>query len=327
MQSVTNMLDSDEEISMATDTTPAAVLEGNRKQRNIQACNFRSAGRLSNENARALTAIYESFARHLANSLDASLGTGIEVRFKSLEQDIIKDHIAKIPQLAYVVPMSLSTLSGAMFLECGLDLIFPVIEVLLGGTGASVSNPRELSEIEEEIMQDVTALIARQCEQASHLPHMSLSPGRRIKPSALHQFCAPKEKMTVARFEVEIADTTGRFDLAIPGSFISILLNQIKQDQPQNRGRLRQFPTLSLRERIVDCYFSVAATLPQSRVTVRDLIALQPGCVLKLRAPVRGSGMLTIGGRQIFEAAPVRNGSQKAAKLGNKSLRTGTEEE
>jgi flagellar motor switch protein FliM len=52
---------------------------------------------------------------------------------------------------------------------------------------------------------------------------------------------------------------------------------------------------------------------------VRDLLALQPGCVLKLRAPVRNPGMLTVGGREIFEAVPVRNGSQKAAQLGRRT--------
>jgi len=40
--------------------------------------------------------------------------------------------------------------------------------------------------------------------------------------------------------------------------------------------------------------------------------------VLKLRAPVRTPGMLTVGGREIFEAVPVRNGTQKAAQVGRR---------
>jgi flagellar motor switch protein FliM len=68
----------------------------------------------------------------------------------------------------------------------------------------------------------------------------------------------------------------------------------------------------------LDCDVTVAADLRSMKVSVRDLIALQPGCVLKLRAPVKNPGTLTIGGYEIFEAAPVRNGSQKAAQLGRK---------
>jgi flagellar motor switch protein FliM len=318
------MPEEEEEDTVERGSTAAAA---KRKPRNIQVCNFRSAGRLSNENSRALTAIYENFARYLASAMNASLGANVEVRFKSLEQALIKEHVAAIRPLSYIVPLSLSSLNGAMFLECSVDLVFPIIEVLLGGAGSSDSSPRELSEIEEEIMQDVTTIVARQSEQAWHLPHASLTQGRRIKASALPQFCAARERMTVARFEVEIAEATGTFDLVIPGSFVSILLNQIKHGHQPNLGRVRQFPLLSLRERMLDCDFNLAVTILPTKVAVRDLIALQPGCVLKLRAPVRASGMVSVGGKQIFEAAPVRNGSQKAAKLGRKTQRTSFEEE
>jgi flagellar motor switch protein FliM len=285
------------------------------KQRSVHACDFRSAGRLSNENARALTAIHEIFARHVATALDAYLGTGLAIKLQALEQLSIKDHIAALPPLSYVVPFSLSTTPSTMILECDVDLVFPMIELLLGGSGTSVSDARELSEIEEEIMQDLTSLIARQAESAWHLPHMSLVANRRVKPSMLAQYCPPNDKVTLAKFEVEIAGITGTFQLACPSAFVAVLIAQIKLDQPQRKGGLRFFPTPSIRERILDCDVTVAAGVPRMRVTVRDLIALEPGCVLKLRAPVRTPGMLTVEGMELFEATPVRNGSQKAAQL------------
>jgi len=201
--------------------------------------------------------------------------------------------------------------------------VFPIIELLLGGSGTSVSDARELSEIEEDIMQDVTSLIARQAENAWHLPHMALVANRRVKSSMLAQYCPPNDKVTVAKFEVEIAGITGGFQLAFPSSFVAVLITQIKLDQPQKKGGLRFFPTPSIRERILDCDVTVAAGVPRMKVTVRDLIALQPGCVLKLRAPVRTPGMLTVEGMEIFEAMPVRNGSQKAAQLVRRVQTTG----
>src|SRR5665213_1577212 len=93
------------------------------KPRSIHACNFRSAGRLSNENARSLTAIHETFARQLASALDVYLGTGLEVKLQTLDQLPLADHIASIPSLSYVVPFSLSTMPGAVIVECDLDLV------------------------------------------------------------------------------------------------------------------------------------------------------------------------------------------------------------
>jgi flagellar motor switch protein FliM len=50
-------------------------------------------------------------------------------------------------------------------------------------------------------------------------------------------------------------------------------------------------------------------------VHVKDLTDLKPGTILKMKAPVKRPGRLTVEGVDIFEALPVRNGSRKAAHL------------
>jgi len=235
----------------------------------------------------------------------------------------LKDHIAALAPLSYIVPFTLGAMQSTMILECDLDLVFPIVELLLGGTGTSMPGAREISEIEEEIMQDVAALIARQAEGAWRMPPMSLVANRRIKAALLQQYCPANDKVTIARFEMEIGGATGTFQLVFPTSFIALLIKQIKEDEPQKKTGLRYFPTASIRERILDCDVMVAAGVPRMKVAVRDLIALQPGCVLKLRAPVRNPGMLTAEGMEIFEAIPVRNGTQKAAQLVRRVQPTG----
>jgi flagellar motor switch protein FliM len=59
----------------------------------------------------------------------------------------------------------------------------------------------------------------------------------------------------------------------------------------------------------------VAADITQMRVLVKDLIDLTPGMILKMRAPVKSPGRLTVENVEIFEALPVRNGARKAAQL------------
>lgn len=299
---------------------PAEASAPGEKQRTVVPCDFRSAGRLSNENARALAAIHDTFARRLTTALDAWLGTSVGVKQKGLVQQPVHEHIAGTPALTYIVPFSLSTLQSTVIVECDINLVFPVIELLLGGKGTQSTGGRELSEIEEEIMQDVTSLIARQAEAAWHLPNGSLVTGRRIKSSLLQQYCQANEKVTTVKFEVQLAAASGSFQLVFPAAFLNALIQQIKADEPNKRGSVRYFPRPGIRERILDCDIEVAAELPGLRVAVRDLVSLQEGSVLKLRAPVRAPGMLTAGGQGIFEAVPVRNGSQKAAQLGRRTF-------
>jgi flagellar motor switch protein FliM len=292
------------------------------KPRSIQNCNFRLAGRLSNEDTRSLTAIHETLARILSGALDAYLGTALEVKLQSLDRLPLKDHLASLPAQSYIMPFSQSAMSSTMVVECDLELVFPIIELLLGGEGNARGDDRELSEIDEEIMHDVFQLIVRQAELVWHLPELSLVAKRRIKSSALPQYCPPNEKVTVVRFEAAIAGISGSFQFVLPTAFGAVLLKQLKLSQPQKKSGVRFFPTPPIRERILDCDMEVAAELSGLKVAVRDLVALQPGTVLKLRAPVHAPGMLTAGGRGLFEAVPVRNGMQRAAQLGRRASTT-----
>ncbi len=65
--------------------------------RSVSPSNFRSAGRLSNESARLLTAAHETFARHLASALEVFLATGLEVKLLTIDQLPTKEYIAGIP--------------------------------------------------------------------------------------------------------------------------------------------------------------------------------------------------------------------------------------
>ncbi len=95
----------------------------------MHSCNFRSAGRLSNEDARSLSAIHDAFARQLAIALDAQLATNLEVKLKTLDQHTLKDHLEGIP--SYIVPLSLGTVAGHVVVECDRRLVSLMLELLM----------------------------------------------------------------------------------------------------------------------------------------------------------------------------------------------------
>lgn len=285
------------------------------RTRAVQRCNFRMAGRLSNEDARALTAMHETTAQHIGESFDAYLGAAVEVKFVAIAQLAARDHVEEIAPLCYIMPLS----SGMAFVEFDLDLVFPMIELLMGGAGNAKSSDRDLSELEDEMMQDVVLLVMREANASWALPDLSLAPNPRIRPAMMLQSFRPSEKVTVLRFEMAFADAGGSFNIALSTPLCDLLTKKIKQDQPRTKPGIWSFPAPPLRERILECEMEVVAELTELKVAVKDLVALQPGSVLKLRAPIRLPGVLTAGGRGLFEAVPVRSGSQRAVQLGRKT--------
>jgi len=298
-----------------TDTMRSAQ----QKTRTIHSCNFRYAGRLSNENARALTALHEKFAVNVTNSLELYLGATLRLKLLSLEQLASLDYIARIPSESYLLPCALNVMESNFLIEMNIGLVFPIIDLLLGGAGTASETSRELTDIDEEIMQSVAALIVKEVEHSWRTLNLALTPGRCIKPGAIQQIFSANEKLVLLVFEMTLGDTTGPFNIVLPTSFVGFLLRHLKAAQSKKISSLRLLRNPSLRERILDCDFMVAADITQMRVLVKDLVDLKPGTILRMKAPVKSPGRLTVEDVEIFEAAPVRNGTRKAAQLSCRS--------
>lgn len=278
-------------------------------------CNFRSAGRLSNESARTLTALHEVAARFLTNSLDVYLGTGLEVRFASVEQLSMEEFKTKCVAGGYMLPCATRSSSTTVLLEMDSPLMFTVIDLLLGGTGESVEAIREVTEIDEDIMEGVGSLIAAEIERAWQPVGYSLTPGSCIKPNYAHRIFPQTEKVLRIKFNVHVADMTGALYIAFPASLGGSLVRSMRSDNPGGSVGSGFQALPSLRKRMLDCQFSVSGELPDLKVSVRDLAAIEEGSVLLLRSPVSGPATLTLEGKSYFHALPVRQGGSKAMQL------------
>jgi flagellar motor switch protein FliM len=128
-------------------------------------------------------------------------------------------------------------------------------------------------------------------------------------------------------FEMTVGETTGSFKIVLPTSFVGFLLRHLNAVQSKKVSSYRQLRSSSLRERILDCDFVAAADVTQMRVRVRDLLELRPGMVLKMVAPVKRPGRITVEDVDIFEALPVRNGKRKAAQITARLQEPGTAKE
>lgn len=278
-------------------------------------CNFRSAGRLSNESARSLTSLHEVAARYLTNSLDVYLGTGLEVRLSSLEQLTMEEFKTKCVAGGYMLPCTTRSASSTVLLEMDSPLMFTVIDLLLGGTGEMVELVREVTEIDEDIMEGVGSLIAAEMERAWQPVGYTLTPGKCVKPAFAHRMFPQTEKVLRIKFDVHVADMTGALYVAFPASLAGSLVRSTRSDHPGGRSgsSFEVLPVLS--KRMLDCKFSLSGDLLDLKVSVRDLSAIEEGSVLLLSAPVSTPATLTLEGRSYFRALPARQGSNKAMQL------------
>src|ERR1700730_9073901 len=113
---------------------------------------FRRPDRIAKSQLRAIHQLHDNFVRSLVSSLSAYLRSYLIVNLVSVEQLSYAEFLEGLPSPTCLVSMGLRPYDGNAVLELNSSLIFPILEMLLGGNGkASTAIQREITEIEQTL--------------------------------------------------------------------------------------------------------------------------------------------------------------------------------
>ncbi len=278
-------------------------------------CNFRSAGRLSNDSTRHLRTMHDTFARNLSHSLDLFLGSPLDVKLVGVEQVGSREFVTTLAAGTYLVPFTLLPLQSRVVAKFDSALLFPLLDLLLGGSGDPLDQVRELTDIDEELIRSVTELIAVQLERTWKACNVTVMPSVSLKPAMVGQVFANEERVVALHFELALGSTTAGMRLVLPMAFCNALIRSSHTDATRRIGR-ETASTLRLRDRVLDCTMVASAELAGLHISVGELIDMRPGSVVNLRTAVHTPVRLGVGRYPLFEMTPVRRGDRKTAQLG-----------
>jgi len=287
--------------------------------RDIKPCTFRQSGQLTGEQVAAVNGLHEGFARSLTQSLGAYLRVTFEVNLVSVEQLAYSEFLERIPEVTYMMCFRVEQMSTAAAMQIDHSLVFPLVDILLGGIGQCEVLTREVSEIEEQIMEGVARIICRELEAAWAPLGTKLDLDGRQPPAQMQRFLAPTEKTLCLSFEIKLAETNGMLNLIFPVSVSNTLLRKLSADWSYGRSRPAERSSGQMIAKMLECSFPLELGITQIALPINTLAGLSPQTVCNLGIPVRKPASLTIAGRAVFEANPVRHGRMRAAHMGQKS--------
>jgi flagellar motor switch protein FliM len=288
------------------------------RQRTIKPCNFRQAGQLTGDQVRSLNGLHEGFARSLTQSLGAYLRVPFEVNLVSVEQLTYGEFLERVPEVTYMMSLRVLPMNAAAAMQIDHALVFPLVDILLGGTGQSEALTREVSEIEEQIMHEVARIISGELQNIWAPLAFRVELETREPPAQMQRFLAPTEKSLCLNFEIKLAATQGTMNLVFPVAVSSALLRKLSKDWSYSRSPAQQHSATSLRIKMLDCVFPIELGLPKLTFPVRDVLEVTLGETCNLGLPVTTPASLLIAGREVFEAHPARHGRRRAAQLGSR---------
>jgi flagellar motor switch protein FliM len=290
------------------------------KQKKIEPCDLRKSSTLSAEQVRVVTTLHESLARRLGNSLGAYLRVGFEMNLVSAEQLTYVEFISRVPELTYLASVRILPLDARAAIQADLSLVFPIVDLVLGGSGADLIEPRDLTEIEEEIFETVVTLIARGL-QITWAPviELDIQFDQRQQYAQVQSLMLPNEKILSLSFEIKLPDSRGTLNMAFPAVVANALLRKLSTKWSYSERIPSRETRQRIRQRLLDSSFEAELSLQPSPFSIRELVGVEPGRILMLPKRANEPILLNIAGKSMFAAYPVRQGTQRGARIARRN--------
>ena len=198
--------------------------------------------------------------------------------------------------------LNLRPYDGNAVLELNSSIIFPILEILLGGNGkASTTIQREITEIEQNLLDGLFRIILRDLKEAwkGVTPIDFSIDSMETEPQFL-QILAPSEAVVAIAIEIRIGETIGMMNIAMP----SIIIKMMRQKFDQQWSVRKTESTNSEHTRIYDlirpAMMEAQVRLEGPTLLLKDMMDLKEGDVLTFDYPVEKPLDLTINGKLKF---------------------------
>ena len=209
------------ELAAGGDDIPSP--EGGALERfhSVRPYDFRHPSKLSKEQLRTLQMIFEGFARLLGTTLSGVLRSQVHVALVSVEQDVFGDYAHTLPETTLLNLATADPLPGTFVFEYDLGTAFVMLDRYLGGIGKAPQSMREVTEIEEVLLQSISTIFLDAFSQSwRHIFPIEARLQRLEYSSRFLQIAPPNEVVALLLFDLRVQDHQTTLSLCLPYSVI-----------------------------------------------------------------------------------------------------------
>jgi len=300
------------------------------EQRKIKIYDFKRPDKFSKEQIRTVSIMHETFARLTTTPLSAQLRSLVQVHVASVDQLTYEEFIRSIPNPTTLAVINMDPLKGSAILEIDPAITFSIIDRLFGGKGESAKVSRDLTDIEQSVMEGIIVRVLGNMREAwSQVIDLRPRLGQIETNPQFAQIVPPTEMVVLVTLETKVGDVEGMMNFCIPYLTIEPIISKLSAQywySSVRRGATTENLNI-LRERLATVEVSVVAEVGSMQLTVREVLALSVGDVIRL-PNVRATDpmVLKIGNQPKFLCKPGVVGKKLAVQI-IKKLEEAEEEE
>ncbi|HYK88151.1 MAG TPA: flagellar motor switch protein FliM [Acidobacteriota bacterium] len=285
-------------------------------QRKVASYDFHRADRISQDQMRSIHLLHEYFGRNFSSSLSAYLRAFVDISLLSVDQIPYSQFLKLLPDPTLFTSIGMRPLDSNMAMELNPSLVFPMIDMLLGGSGIASSVDRNPTEIEMNIIEGVIRLAMRDLREAWR-PIMELEffiDGTGTKPQ-MFQIVSPVETVVAVALEIKVGENAGMMNLCIPSRMLKLIRRQFDQQWSVRRHKAAGSEAERIMDLLRGASVSLSGEMRHSKVTVDELLSVAVGDVVALDQRLDDSVLLCVGGIPKFRGRIVLKRGKKAFEV------------
>ena len=294
---------------------PGAAKTGGAEFGKVTPFHFRRPDRIAKAQLHTLQQVHDGFVRNLGSSLSAYLRSYLVINMVSVEQSSYSDFIERLPSPTCVAAAGLRPYEGNAAIALNSSIIFPVLEILLGGKGKTPFNAqREITAIEQGLLDGLFRLIVRDLKEAwKFVADIDFSIESLETGPQLAQILPPGEEVVAVGMEIRLGEAAGVLNIAMPSIIVKTMRRQSHQ-QSSRKG-----PSGHEEGRMLDlirpAVLNSEVLLSGPQVLLRDLVNLEAGDVINFDYPFGAMLEMRLNSKPKFRGQVVRSGRRAGFRI------------
>jgi flagellar motor switch protein FliM len=309
---------SQEEIDRLFREAGTTVPEESKAGKKSFSYDFRRPDRIPKEQLRSIHLLHDFFARNLASSLGAYLRAYVVVHLVSVEQLSFAEFLQYLPTPTCISTIGMKPLEGNAVLELNPSLVFPMLDILLGGTGKNAMKEfREITEIEQSIIEGVLRIVLHDLTETWRpVSEINFSIESTETQPQLIQILSPNEAIVAIGFEITTGENRGMMNFGIPSIMVKMLGQQFEQQWSIRRKTVNEEEQRVMQRIVNGLPMTLDARLEGGTIRTADLLQLEAGDVLTFDIPLSRPVSVGVNGKSKFQGEIIVTGENRAIVIG-----------
>lgn len=293
----------------------AAVVPLRRRARRVREVDFSRPSKFAPDQQRRIERAHEGFCRHASTHLTTELLTPFDLEVLGVDQLTWATATAQLPQPSVSAVVGIDPLDTRMLLSVELPLLLRLIDRLMGGTGAGMVRPRDLTDIERALVRRLLeTMLAQLTVTWDEMVGASLRVLDMQTVLANVNIVPPSEPSLVLTIEAKVAGSSSTISLILPHRSIEPAIDRLSGNQ-YGEAAVDPVAAGAVRAGVSQVEVVLRAEVCARHLPVSEVLALRPGDVLRFPGARAGSVRLCAGAVPAHTARPGRSGNLRAVQV------------